>query len=551
MTFDETYDVVVLGSGAAGTSAATTAAGRALKVLLLEKADTFGGGTAYSYGAVWLGWDPYASVHAEREQDAEFSATIDYLDFLCAGSVPRADLARFVGRSVWAMRTLRAHGIELQPSKMVPDHYYPVAPGSKASGRIYSAPLFRAAELGPLANSLGRSPYVPTGLTWDEAISWGGLTDDEHWDHALVEARRRDGDHRGFGMALAGRLLQACINSGVRLQSSCAARRLIVEDGRVVGVEAARIDKGRSIRIGARRGVVIATGGVEGNHEFVRKFEDLPAWHTHFPPDVTGDGVLMALQIGAALTRAPNNLRMMLGFKLATPEGGRHFRSAGVREAAAPHTLIVSYRGERFGDESSFQFMINEIKRLDISTHSFSNYPCFLVMDEQFFERYSFAGRRKGLAAPEWVARASTLKDLADTLGIDSAVLAETVAEFNSFAEAGDDPKFGRGRTPFANVMGGARRQGHSQNLGPVQKPPFYGVPLIPTGISSVSLQINAQGAVLDNYGRELVGLYACGNAAHDIDAGPGYQAGISHAQGMTMGCTIGAILAGEAVDPS
>jgi 3-oxosteroid 1-dehydrogenase len=553
MTFDKTYDVVVLGSGAAGASTAAVAAGCGLNVLLLEKADVFGGGTTYSYGAVWLGMDPYSQREAEVvERSAEIEAAVEYLAFLSAGAVPRTDLTRYVKRSIWAMRLLHTHGLELQPSKMIPDHYYPVAPGSKAAGHVYCAPLFRAADLGTLAGSLGRSPYVPTGLTWDEAISWGGLTDDEHWDHALIESRRRNGDHRGFGMGLAGHLLHACIKAGVVLQGSCAAQRLIVEDGTVVGVEVARRDEQAGpIRIGARRAVVIATGGVEGNHEFVRKFEDLPDWHTHFPPDVTGDGVLMALQVGAALIRAPHNLRVMLGFKLATPEGGRHFRSAGIREAAAPHTLVVNYRGERFGDESSFQYMVNEIKRMNVETHTFSNYPCFLVMDQQFFERYSFAGRPKGSAAPGWLARAETLEDLAEALGIDSAAFAKTVAEFNGFAEVGDDPKFGRGRAPFANVMGGTHRKGHSQNLGTVRKPPFYGVPLIPTGISSVSLQISARGAVLDNYGAEIAGLYACGNAARDIDAGPGYQAGISHAQGMTMGCTIGAFLGGEAEDAS
>jgi len=545
MSFDETFDVVVLGSGAAGASAAVAAATQGQRVLLLEKADVFGGGTTYSYGAIWLAIDPYRDTPAT---DEEIEAAVDYVSFLSARLLPRAEVRRFVRRALWAMRQLRSHGVEIEPSTRVPDHYFPIAPGSLSSGHTFAARLFRTADLGPLAEALGRSPYVPTGLTWDEAIAWGGMTDDEGWDHALLKKRREDGDHRGFGMALAGRLLHACQQAGVTIRGKTGGRSLIVENGRVIGVVAEGTGTGAGRRIAATRGVVIASGGIEGNHDFVMKHEDLPAWHTHFPPTVTGDGLLMALDIGAALLRAPHNLRVMLGYKLGVPEGGRWFRSSGVREASAPHTLIVNFRGERFGDESSFQYMVNEIKKFDVATHSFVNYPCFLVMDDQFFQRYSFAGRPKGAPAPGWLTRADTLAGLAAALGIEPERFEATVAEFNGYAAAGEDKRFGRGEAPFANVMGGTRKAGN-RNLGEVSSAPFYGVPLVPTGICSSSLEITGDGAVLDNHGNTIAGLYACGNAAHDIDGGPGYQAGMSHAQGIAMGYTIGTLLGGGTID--
>ncbi|MGH3759307.1 FAD-binding protein [Actinophytocola sp.] len=546
--FDETFDVVVLGSGASGTAAAATAAAHGATVLLAEKADVLGGGTAYSYGAIWLGVDPFGpSPQAPPAQ--ELADAVDYLRFLTADTASVAELQRFIRRSSWAMRSLRSLGVPFKTLQRVPDHYFPMAPGSRPKGRVFATELFRAADLGEWAPHLGRSPYVPTGVDWDEAIGWGGLTDQTGWDHELVASRRADGDHRGFGMGLAGHLLAACLRHRVDVRTACAGHRLILDDGAVAGVElvARRGEELVTLRVGAKRGVVLACGGAEGDTELVRKFEDLPAWRTHFPPSVEGDGIRMALEIGAALARARHNLRVMLGYQLDVPEGGRHFRSSGVREAAAPHTVIVNARGERFGDESSFQFMVNEVKRFDVRTHTYVNYPCFLIMDAQFFERYSFAGRPVGEPAPAWLARGGDLRELAGKLSIDAAGLERTVEAFNAGVAAGADV-FGRGSTPFANIMGGTAQAGSSANLGPLTRPPYYGVALVPTGISSITLEVDAGGQVRDVRGRPVPGLFACGNNASDIDTGPGYQAGLSHAQGMAMGVTIGTAVAGAPV---
>jgi 3-oxosteroid 1-dehydrogenase len=545
MRFDESFDVVVLGSGAAGTSAAIAAARSGLDVLLLEKADVLGGCTTYSGGVIWLGIDPYSN---ELDSD-ELEDAVAYLTFVTAGTLPRDDLVRFVMRSRWAFQFLRSQGIRVERSEGYPEIYYPIAPGSKVGRRAYQAGLFRTADLGPLAGSLGRSPYYPTGASMDELVKWGSRSDETKWDQALMESRRINGDYRGFGMGLAGNLLLACQKADVTIRSSCGGRELLVEGGSVVGVRAGSTSGDKDVRIEARRGVVIATGGVEGNHDFVRKFEDLPAWHTHFPPDVTGDGTLMALHLGASLLRSPHNLRVMLGYKLPTPEAGRYFRSAGILECAARHSMIVNFGGQRFADESSFQYMVNEIKRFDVATHSFVNYPCYLIMDSQFFAKTSFAGRSKGSAPPDWLPSGTTPDELAGKLGIDKSGFAATLAEFNQAVATGEDKRFGRGTKAFSKLLGGSVKTGETNNLGTIERGPFYGVPLIPTGQSSVTLQIDSNGAVLDNFGVRIAGLHACGNAARDVDAGPGYQAGMSHAQAITMGCTIGTLLAGKELE--
>jgi 3-oxosteroid 1-dehydrogenase len=245
----------------------------------------------------------------------------------------------------------------------------------------------------------------------------------------------------------------------------------------------------------------------------------------------------MAAEIGAAIHLIPMNMAMFLGFNIPNERPGEEptYRSAGNKELSYPHTLVVNQDGERFADESYFQAILSALRHFDVWRHRHANLPCYLIFDQSYADKYSFAASPAGSPIPTWVSRANTLDELAAALGIDGARLAKTVARFNEFARDGEDRDFQRGRAPWSNYYAGDLTHQPNANLGPVERPPFYGIRLIPSGLSSAGLLTNGHGQVVHLRGHPMPGLYASGNAAVYVDYGAGYQAGLSLARGMTF----------------
>jgi 3-oxosteroid 1-dehydrogenase len=246
----------------------------------------------------------------------------------------------------------------------------------------------------------------------------------------------------------------------------------------------------------------------------------------------------MGAEIGALVRKIALRLSVMLGYWIPAPTpGGRpHFQSAGINELAYPHSLIVNGHGRRFGDESFFQALVPRLRDFDVATHTFVNRPCYLLFDDQFAQRYSFAGRPPGSPIPDWVPRAATLEGLAEHLGIDPGALAETAAAFNAGAREGVDQQFGRGESSWSRRSAGDAGHRLNPNLGPVEAPPFYGVELLPSGTAAGGLTADEHGRVVHVRGTLIPGLYAAGNVCAVTEYGVGYQAGLSLASGMTFG---------------
>lgn len=529
-------DLVCVGSGAAGGAAALAAAAAGLRVALIERSDRLGEGTCYSYGGLWVGTNHLQSPAGIDDSSEE---TRDYLQFLTGGAAVPANLDAYVAHAPRVVRALDRLGVRFRIIPGVPDHYYPSAPGSKSEGRtLEPAPLPRS-DLGPWAGAIEETPYLPPGVSWSDAVAWGGPGNLRNWDATTLEGRRKRGI-LAAGQGLAGQLLAALLRRQVPIRTGGAARELIVSDGRVVGL-LVRSDREELI-IEARRGVVLATGGYDGSPDLVRRFEGLPAWRSMFPPSVDGDGLRLAASIGAALYRVPVNLSQVLGDDVppGATDGGPAYRIAGIGELSLPRTLVVNRAGRRFADESSFQGMVPALGHFDPLSHDYPNLPCYLIFDRGFLEEYSFAGRPPGSPAPHGLPRADTLADLAAQLGIDPATLGETVERFNRGAAAGTDPDFGRGSSAWARRSAGDRSRAHP-NLGPVDRRPFYGIELRPSGLPSTGLLTNDRAQVIHVGGEPIEGLYACGNVAAPTDYGTGYQAGLSLASGITFG-----FLAGE-----
>lgn len=516
------YDVVVVGSGCAGLATAIAAREFGLDCLVLEKADQLGGGTAISSGLLWVGGN---HLHAAAGGTDNPEAVRAYLRYVGADGIDPARMETFLAEAPGALRFFEAAGIPFRLSPRI-DHYG-MAPGASSGGRLLETPPIDAEDLGEYRDRV----LLPAGplyhLGGREAVALGGPNRPATWEAAAEAGRARPGV-RGSGAGLVSWLVRVAAQRGVVIRTSTAVERLTMEEGRVTGVVTAEGEM-----IAARCGVVLASGGYESNPDLVHRFEALPGWQSMFPESLTGDALVMATEIGAALHVVGNNLSLFLGFRNPeeAPGGTAMCRLSGTQELPAPHTIVVNRAGRRFADESFFQAVAPRLREFDVRRREQPNLPCWLIFDAAYARAHSFGGRPPGAAIPDWVPRAASLADLAGQLGIEAEGLAATVRRFSDDARRGMDGEHGRGSSPW-----GLTRFDPGMTLGPVEEPPFYGVQLHPTALSSAGLLADTAARVLHVRGRPISGLYAVGNAAARTETGSGYQTGFSLASGLTFG---------------
>ena len=516
------HDVVVVGSGAAGLATAIAARAHGLTSIVLEKAPLVGGGTAISSGYLWVGGN-----HLNPDPAGDSAEDVlAYLRHVGADGIDEARMQAFAATAPQALRFFEAQGIPFRITGRL-DHYHGVAPCAKSGGRIVETPAIDVASLGAWRDRLAVPAGVLYRLSGSELGAHGGPNAEAAWQAAEARARAEPW-RRGGGAGLVGWLLQKALGLGVAFETGTAAARLRRRDGRVDAVISA---DGREFPAGSA--VVLASGGYESSDALVRNFEALPGWQSMFPETLTGDGLVMAAELGALVRIIPNNLSIFLGLRNPeeAPGGVATCRLSANQELVARHTMVVNREGRRFVDETFFQAVAPSLRHFDVRQRRHANLPCFLVFDSQYAAANSFAGRPPGAAIPDWVARADTPQVLAGLLGIDPAGLAGSLDRFNADVRAGRDRAFRRGETPW-----GLTRIDPSVTLGTIEVPPFRAIELHPTALSSAGLAADAAARVLDVRGRVMPGLFAVGNAAARTETGSGYQTGYSLASALTFG---------------
>lgn len=537
-------DVVVVGAGIGGMSAAITAAVHGLRAVLLEKGAKVGGAAAYSGGQVWVGGNHVA----EREGIADSAAdTLDYVAAAAsrdAASLDRYLAAQWIEGAAAAARFLEDLGVitwEVIPG--YPDYYHPDLPGSRAAGRYLTGAPFDGRSLGADRDRLLVGPHFPVGIRYGEMFAWGGLSSKTEWDWDLV-ARRRADDVLTFGTGIAAALFRGVLDRGVDVRTGHEVVGLVVESGAVTGVRV-RGPHGESTITGE---VILATGAHDWSEELSAKFTGIPAddGGSVAPHTLTGDAIALVEPVGGSPDALPAWAAPVLpGYRLDAPafEGDTGYRAC--YEHCLPHTFLVNDRGERFCDDA---FHSRIVAAALADGEQGGNLPFFMVWDSQHHRKYGLGATPPGGEYPAGlVARAPTLGGLAESLGLPAGALEATAARFNDHAVDGEDPDFGRGTNLSVRLFRGDGRHTVNPNVGPVVQAPFFGMRmrLLNTGIAAAGVRTGDQGRVLDGAGVPVPGLYAAGECSARAAAGVGYNSGYSLSRAMAYGFLAAGAIAG------
>ncbi|EHL95333.1 FAD binding domain protein [Acetobacteraceae bacterium AT-5844] len=497
-------DVLVLGSGSAGLTAALTAARRGLSVTVLEKTGRLGGTTAMSGAGTWI-----PANHLAAEAGIVDSAE-EALTYIRAGApegwaeTEDALWQAFVHAAPEMLRFVEANTplrFALTPE---PDPLRSL-PGAKARGRMMSPLPLSRWRAGRFAFRIRKST-IPEIFTYHEAVT----TDLYHkpyrtalelWPKLLWRLLTNT---RGKGTALVTGLLRGCLDAGVRVELNARALELTRDEmGRVAGAVVER--RGQRELWSARAGVVIATGGFEWDATLMARHFPGPLDYRGSPGAHEGDGQRMAEGAGAALARmdqatiTPAVPVRYEGRLLAQP----------VPFHTEPYAMLVNRRGERFMNELTFN--IGEaLDRRDPETGEPVHLPAWVITDARMLEEVPPV-RWAAKADPSWMRQADDVAGLAAKIGVPADALAAAVARFNAFAEAGQDEDFGRPARADAASAGDKRRRA---GIKPINQAPFLAMPFSRSILGTKGgARTNEHAEVLRPDGSVIPGLFAAGVA--------------------------------------
>ncbi|MCU1476781.1 MAG: binding protein [Subtercola sp.] len=531
--WSEETDFISIGSGIGGLSGAVVAEAWGLRAIVLEKAPTVGGVTAYSGGQLWA-----PANHHQRELGVEDSLdeALRYVLATGAGYNDEKMARNYLVHARLVVKWFEENAnIGLAVIKDFPDYYYPNADGSRSDGRYLESAPFDGASLGEWQSRTHLSPQMTSGLTMSEAVEHGGNMAFASWDKTLFDERVKN-DQRTYGPGLGANFVKAALDRHITIYTSTPAQELIADGGRVVGVRATK--DGSDYYIKANKGVLIAAGAYDWNESAHSAFTMVPNVKAAGPHEVTGDALKLAGRLGGRITQVPQSLNA--GFHIEGEEyNEKPLWRLGAGIIGVPHAIAVNRAGKRFAEESFYRSVGFALKKIDGATMQHENYPYWGIQDSQARQRYYFGPYAPGEEIPDAVViKADSIRELARKAGIDPDGLEAEITRFNAFVANDNDEDFHRGERPWsAKSFGDITIEGNS-NLGSIEKAPFYAIRMEPLniGLSNVGLAADAHNRVLTWDDEPIEGLYVAGNSMAMVEFGAGYTSGQANTRGMLGG---------------
>jgi succinate dehydrogenase/fumarate reductase flavoprotein subunit len=546
-------DVLVAGSGAAGLTAAFTAADSGLDVIVAEKEPVFGGTTAYSAGVIWIPGNSLARQAGLKDSPED---ALTYMKEEAGEFFDEPKARAFVENAPRMLDHMLARShVRYQ---LIPNwaDYHPLRPGASSGGRSLLPEPFDGRRLGQRFREL-RVPITTMMLFGGMSVSrsdiphlFNATRSLRSGVHVLCMLARYARDRLSWprgtaianGNALVARLALSLFEKGVPLWTGSPLVRLIEQDGRVSGGLVRR--DGRTVEVVARKGVILASGGFPRNDAWRReRYPHVAQGKNHVslaPPGNTGDGAQLAQAHGAGFSKGGSNPAAWTPVSNLPNGDGTFTPYPHFIDRCKPGFIAVDRRGQRFANEadSYHDFVPAMVK----ACANDARVEAFLICDHATIRRYGM-----GVVPPfpmpitryvdrGYLIRGDTLAGLASQLGIEPAALDSTVKRYNGFARDGKDLDFGKGSNVY-NHFGGDPSRKPNPNLAPIERGPFYAVRLEPSDLGTFQgLQTDEHARVLRaTDGTPIQGLYAVGNDMASVMGGAYPGAGITIGPAMTF----------------
>jgi len=527
--WDYTTDLVVVGSGGGGMTAALTAKDNGCDALVIEKGSLYGGSTAMSGGANWMTCNLLMEGAGIHDSDEE---AVSYLKAITRDKVPEDRLRAYVDNGPGMVRYLEERSrVRFEVVKGYSD-YYPDAEGGKAEGG-------RTIEPVPISGYTLKELWQEQRQMPTQGRIFGRILQTAYEFHLMVDSSatgrlraakyilsyflnpfrvfaRREDSRLSLGSALTARLRLSLADREIPLWLNTAAREFITEGEAVAGVKAVR--DGKPVCIRAKKGVILAAGGFERNREMREKYHRGPVsdkW-TVGNPENTGDIIRMGQEMGAALGLMDEAWWMSTAL---VP--GSELPYMILVERSLAGSMMVTAKGKRFVNEAAPYI---DVVNAQCARHSEGEnaVPAFLIMDRRYQKRYPIgpimpAASPKAYIAEGFVKTADTIEELAKECGIDPEGLAAEVKRHNQFAGTGRDADFKKGDSPIDRYYSDPNAK-PNPCLGALESPPFYAIEVWPGDLGTKGgLVTDARARVLREDGSPIEGLYAVGNCSASV----------------------------------
>lgn len=547
--WDKEVDLLIVGSGAGAMATALSAVHHGADALVIEKSSLYGGSSATSGGVAWI---PASRSALEQGQADSPEEAFQYIKGLTGNRVAESKIRAFTENAAKMLDRIESMS-DLRYTAIPYTDYHAENPGGKMGYRSHQPNTLHARDMDRRDFETLR-PTHPSAALFD-VIPWTAteaapmVTRAKGWQLALFKVlfryyidipqrlRSRRSRLLTFGNAVVGHLRNALRRKGGDLWLDTGLKSLIRDGERVVGAVVVR--GGRDMRIGARKGVVVAAGGFERNALMRNRYlpgETRPEWSAAQPPN-EGDAIEAGVAIGAALDLMDEAWWAPTVRVPGEPHGRPLFF-----DRALPGSLIVNQQGFRYMNEARSYDVAGKVM-IDCDRPDARTIPSWIVFDARFRSRYPM-GPLKPLL-PDWAHRravrdmfvkADNVRGLAAKMKVPPGALEETVTRFNRFAANGVDEDFQRGSAAYDRYYGDPNVV-PNPNLAPLARAPFYAVRIYPGDIGTKGgLATDEKARVLDAAGQPIGGLYAIGNSAASV-MGPAYPgAGSTIAPAMTFG---------------